>query len=312
MAEIKLDAALLRRAAKRNSYPIPEDGLLFFGVRGALPIDITGSPFAKSHALRMSDFNHVQMRCTLGQMRVAKDDLAVFPGSTVPSIENVRSAKAAGGVGANMLMLGCYQYHQGIHKAGKPSGHRAFRQSVFFPVWRSADDLDFDLNDRADLDGDIVADNLHCAFHDNIDTPGFSSAGCQVIAGRPTMAANGNRPETGPWKVFVENAYKLMPKQPRYNYLLFSAAELALVALKKDKDLSCTLRFGSEGALVTKLQQALIAKGLPLRTADGFFGRDTIDAVMRFQGQEFGRGTADGIVGPNTAAAMGFALPKLG
>lgn len=312
MTDLVIDAALLRRAAKRNAYPLPATGLIFFGIRAALPIDITGSPFAASQRLRLTDYNHVQMRCTLGQMHATGNDVAVFPGSTVPSIDNIKRARSAGGVGANMLMLGCYQFRKGIHKDGKPSGHRAFRQSIFFPVWRSADDLDFDLNDRPDLDGDIVADNLHCAYHDNIDTPGFSSAGCQVVSGRPSMPANGNRPETGPWARFVNNAYRASPDQPRYTYLLFSATELALVALKADKELSCTLRFGSEGPLVTKLQETLIAKGFPLRQADAYFGRDTIEAVMRFQATEFGAGTADGIVGPNTAAALGFTLPMAG
>jgi hypothetical protein len=178
MTDITLNPSLIARLAARNNFTIPDDEIIFFGIRGALPIDISGTPFSGSQVLRTADINHVHMRCTLGQYRPGAGELAVFPGSTVPSLPNIRAARARGGIGANMLMLGKYRYERGVHKVGRPSGHRAFRQAEFFPVWRSSDDLDFDLDDKPDLDGDFVFDNLHCAYHDNLDTAGFSSAGC--------------------------------------------------------------------------------------------------------------------------------------
>lgn len=311
MTEITIDRALIGRLAARNNFLIPDDDLLFFGIRGALPVDISGTPFAAEHALRLTDFNHVQMRCTLGQLRLANDRLAVFPGSTVPSRPNVEAARRNGGTGANMLMLGKYRYVRGIHKLGRPGGHRAFRQAEFFPVWRNSDDMDFDLSDRPDLDGDLVWDNLHCAYHDNLDTPGFSSAGCQVICGHPRSAVRGNRPETGPWKRFIDNSYGSAGAQARYTYLLFSGAEAAMVAGKPDSEIMQSVRFGSSGDLVRIVQTALIAKGYELGTVDGDFGRNTIEAVMAFQRREFGPGQADGIVGANTAEALGLTLPRL-
>jgi peptidoglycan hydrolase-like protein with peptidoglycan-binding domain len=311
MSEITIDSALIGRLAARNNFLVPDDDLLFFGIRGALPVDISGTPFAADHKLRLTDFNHVQMRCTLGQVRVDDDMLAVFPGSTVPSRPNVEAARRNGGTGANMLMPGKYRYERGIHKLGRPSGHRAFRQAEFFPVWRNSDDMDFDLSDRPDLDGDLVWDNLHCAYHDNLDTPGFSSAGCQVICGQPRSAARGNRPETGPWKRFIDNSYGAAGGQNRYTYLLFSGAEAAMVAGKPDSEIMQSVRFGSSGDLVKTVQTALVAKGYELGTADGGFGRNTIEAVMAFQRREFGPGQADGIVGVNTAEALGITLPRL-
>ena len=65
---------------------------------------------------------------------------------------------------------------------------------MFFPVWRTSDDLDFDLQDRIDLGDDsdsFVFDNLHCAFQDNIDAERFSSNGCQVVAGAFTVMIGG-------------------------------------------------------------------------------------------------------------------------
>ena len=311
MTDILLDQELLLRLAARNNFALPEEDLIFFGIRGALPIDISGTPFAGSHLIRTAEFNHVQMRCTLGQFRPATGKLAVFPGSTVPSRINVIAAKNRGGVGANLLMLGKYRYERGVHKIGRPSGHRAFRQAQFFPVWRSSDDFDFDLSDRPDLDGDFVFDNLHCAYHDNIDTPGFSSAGCQVVCGHPRSPARRNRPETGPWQRFIDNAYGAAGGQKRYTYMLFSAAEVAMVASKPDNAISQSVRFGSSGDLVGIVQAALIDQGIELGAPDGDFGRVTIEALMAFQSREFGPGKADGIVGPNTAAALSIALPNL-
>jgi peptidoglycan hydrolase-like protein with peptidoglycan-binding domain len=312
MPDLAINEALLGRLAARNNFDMPEeDDLVFFGIRGALPTDIGGTPFAKTHGLRLTDINNVQMRCTIGQYRPKTGELAVFPGSTVPSVGNVRAARAQAGIGANMLMLGRYRYERGIHKAGRPSGHRAFRQAVFFPVWRTSDDLDYDLADMADLDGDLVWDNLHSAYHDNLDTAGFSSAGCQVVCGHPRSAARGNRPETGPWKRFIENSYDAPGGQRKYVYLLFSGAEVSMVATKPADQIRQSVRFGSSGALVKEVQTALLDKGFDLGIADGDFARTTIEALMAFQTREFGRGKADGVVGPNTAAALGVDLPTL-
>lgn len=309
MADFTITQPLLARLAARNNFLIPGDALVFFGIRGALPVDIAGTPFGPAYAMRLTDIDHVRMRCTLGQMRGDNGGLAVFPGSTVPSMANIIAARARRGVGANMLMLGRYSYDRGVHKIGRPGGHRAFRQAVFFPVWRTSDDLDYDLADAPDLDGDLVWDNLHCAYHDNLDTPGFSSAGCQVVCGHPKSPARQNKPETGPWKRFIENAYG--GTQTRFTYMLFGGAEAAMVAGKPAEQIKQSVRFGSSGPLVEAVQTALIAKGYELGSADGDFGRDTIEALMAFQTREFGTGKADGIVGPNTAAALGIALPTL-
>jgi len=311
MADIVINQGLLGRLAARNNFVVPDDDLVFFGIRGALPTDISGTPFSSGHSLRLADINNVQMRCTLGQFRPATGALAVFPGSTVPSIGNIRAARARSGRGANMLMLGRYSYQRGEHKLGLPSGHRAFRQAVFFPVWRTIDDLDYDLDDRPDLDGDLVWDNLHCAYHDNLDTPGYSSAGCQVVCGHPKSPARGNQPETGPWKRFIDNSYGAGGGQTRYIYMLFSGAEAAMVATKPAGEIRQSVRFGSSGDLVKTIQTALLGAGFDIGTADGDFGRNTIEAVMAFQTREFGPGKADGIVGPNTAAALGVVLPTL-
>jgi hypothetical protein len=223
---------------------------------------------------------------------------------------NISRARGAGGAGANMLMLGKYVFDRGVHKLGKPSGHRAFRQATFFPIWRTLDDLDYDAADQVDLGATGASffwDNLHCAYHDNLQTPGFSSAGCQVVCGHPMSATRGNKPETGPWKAFIESAYG--GTQQRFTYLLFSGFEA--IGAARTGPLSQSVRFGSEGALVKAVQKKLIAAGYPLPTADGTFGRDTLEALMAFQVKAFGPSSADGVVGQNTASALDVQLPPL-
>ncbi|MBP6435125.1 MAG: peptidoglycan-binding protein, partial [Sphingorhabdus sp.] len=316
MTDITITHDMLATLARRCSYAVPTDGLVFFGFRGLLPLDIGGTPFAASHRARLVSFDHQHMRCTLGQWRPADGKLALFPGSTVPNRNAMAQARVNNGRGANMLMLGRYAYDKGVHKAGTPTGHRAFRQGIFFPVWRNSDDMDFDLRDRLDTSGitpDVYPyDNLHCAHHDNVDIPGYSSNGCQVVSGRPMMQRTGNKPETGPWARFINNAYGADANgQTRFTYLLFSGAEAGVYAANPQGPFKRSLRFGSQGEWVRAVQQALQGHGFPFLGIDDDFGRDTLEAVMAFQNSEFGAGQADGVVGPNTAGALGIDWPEV-
>ena len=312
MTGFALSGALLRRMAERTCVEVPSGALVFFGIRGLLPLDLSGTDFAREHRVRAADIDNLRLRCTLGQWRPADDRIALFPGSTVPHRNAIASAQASGGIGANMLMLGRYRYQRGMHKGGQPNGHRAFRQAMFFPVWRSRDDLDFDLDDKLDLGASpasFVFDNLHCAFQDNTDSVGFASNGCQVVAGQPRSPRRNDKPETGPWKRFVDNAYGA-DGQDVFGYLLFTGAEAARLAAAP-AGVSKLLRFGSSGDLVAEAQTALRREGFDFLGVDRDFGRDTLRAVMSFQTREFGPGSADGVVGPNTAEALGITLPKM-
>lgn len=62
------------------------------------------------------------------------------------------------------------------------------------------------------------------------------------------------------------------------------------------------LRRGARGAFVRQLQDALVAHGQHPGTPDGIFGRQTEDALRRFQTTE--GLTADGIAGPKTWARL--------
>src|SRR5690349_17913690 len=110
MAEINVTHEMLALLAARTCYEVPEEGLVFFGFRGLLPLDVTGTPFAASHPARLVSVDNQRMRCTIGQWRPAERTLALFPGSTAPNVKAIQSARASQGMGANMLMLGRYAY----------------------------------------------------------------------------------------------------------------------------------------------------------------------------------------------------------
>lgn len=308
MADLTITADLLTRAAKRNGYAIPTDGMIFFGIRGFTPDSPTDNSFGKSRTGRFASIDFLRMNCTLGQWKVASNEIALFPGSTVPSRPNIERAKQRGGTGTNMLMLGRFEHEKGVHKANKPGAHRAFRQATFFPVWRTADNLTFDLADKVDFggqDGTFVWDNLHSAYTE--DLAGFySSAGCQVVCGLPQPSGS-SRPETGPWRTFIDNAYGI--KQKRFVYLLFSAEELAF--LEAADDASQVVRFGSTGPLAREVQNKLAERGLLQKKPDGIFGRASLSALMTFQAKVLGPVAADGVCGAQTAESLGIALPPL-
>ena len=69
---------------------------------------------------------------------------------------------------------------------------------------------------------------------------------------------------------------------------------------------AAVLEVGSSGSDVTKIQKKLIQYGYMTGAADGRYGEKTRDAVRWFQ-RKNGL-TADGRVGPATAAALGVTL----
>ncbi len=313
MAVIELTAKILEDAAKRNNFPVPEKGLVFFGIRGGFPETPTNHDFAKSHDIRFVDVDYSRMRCTIGQWNRNTNRIALFPGSTVPNAAMIRSAKSKGGAGANRLLPGRYEHEKGNHKNGKPSGHRAFRQATFFPVQRNSNDAAFDNLDRIDFGtgkGDFVWDNLHCAFHNDPDGP-YSSAGCQVVCGLPKSPARGNAREEGPWRAFIDTAYGEFESQRNFAYLLFTADEIGVVANNDPANIRQVIKFGSTGALAEKVQKALAASGELDGEPDGKFGRNSLMALVEFQRRKFGPNAVDAVCGENTAAALGITLPAL-
>ena len=92
--------------------------------------------------------------------------------------------------------------------------------------------------------------------------------------------------------------------------LALALAAIALLAALLPAALAAVLEVGSSGSDVTAVQKKLIQWGYMTGTADGRYGEKTRDAVLSFQ-RKNGL-TADGRVGPATAAAMGVTLSGSG
>jgi hypothetical protein len=303
-----LNAEHLGRLLAINCFPgpRPEHTLFFFGLRGCLPVDPDDQRFAASHDLAVMDVNHQTPRCTLVQWRPATRDLSVYPGSTVPNQSYVQQALAAGGAGANMLMTGFYaDYRKGVHHAGSPTAHDAFRQTEARPIRRSSDDLDFDNDDPADLEN--PCDNLHAAWCMGPNQGAFSSAGCQVVVGYPHCEKRGDAPDAGAWRAFKANAYSI--PQDSFPYVLVHGLDAQRISLAGGRQVPCRLRYGSQGPAVEQLQQALKRSGYYEGRCDADFGPRTLRAVLRYQTVAFGPQSDDGIVGPTTASALRLELP---
>ena len=88
------------------------------------------------------------------------------------------------------------------------------------------------------------------------------------------------------------------------------ALVLALTVAVTPAALAAVLEVGSSGSDVTAVQRKLIQWGYLSGTADGRYGEKTRAAVLSFQ-KKNGL-TADGRVGPATAAAMGVTLSGSG
>jgi peptidoglycan hydrolase-like protein with peptidoglycan-binding domain len=104
-----------------------------------------------------------------------------------------------------------------------------------------------------------------------------------------------------PWSVFTSGMYRRHLDAVR-------AACAAVDAGVGPMGASGVLRIGDTGPAVSELQERLTAAGFPC-TADGEFGVATERAVLEFQASR--RLVTDGIVGPETLAALRSAGPVL-
>ncbi|WP_298854884.1 peptidoglycan-binding domain-containing protein [uncultured Ruegeria sp.] len=297
------------------NFEIPTNEMIFFGLRGVSPVDPDGG-FAASHMVQEKGVDFLHMRCTIGQWD-AGNGIALYPGSTVPHLSGVTSRVANNGEGVNMLAT-CYltdlpgssdhRYAKGNHGISSPLGpHRAFRNAAKLPIWRTGDDSDYEGDDR--LLYFQAFDNLHCGRRIDMNTPKFSSLGCQVVAGQPGGPVGNPGGEKGAWKSFIDVAYGL--GQQRFRYALFNEGEATRTAALGVEARAPTVRFGSTGELAQHLQEGLEARGFDIGStgADGIIGFQTLRAIRDVQLEAFGASEVDLVVGPMTAAAIGVPWP---
>lgn len=297
----QLSSDVLERLFVLNQFALPQGrDMAFVGLRGCVPVHPDQTTFGASREVIAVQPNYVNPMCTIVQWRRWARDLAVFPGSTVPYRAYVQEA-AGGGAAANELMTGLLSsYQKGPHPLTGDTSHPAFRQAGEWPHRRTSDDVVYEAEDPF-----YVAtpnDNLHAAWCASVTDGSFSSRGCQVIVGKPRCTARPS-PDLGPWKQFRDQAYAI--SQERFAYALLSGRDAAEAAARRVGGAPPRLRFGSRGPLVEQVQRALAARGHPVGTLDGIFGKATLQAVIAFQRVALGPAEADGIVGEKTAAKLG-------
>jgi hypothetical protein len=312
----ELNAAVLEQlvalaSIQRNS-ALPK---ILFGLRGcALANGSDRAAFAKAHMVRTTRPDHLDTKCLIGVWDTAAATLALFKGSTVPSVDHMQH-QIDGGQGCNMLPTGFHQYRVGPHREWRQPG--AFRQQT--PLWvrRTKKRLLYATNDDGnlwdDLNGDLPFDNIHSAMlTGRKQLPNFSSAGCQVVAG----AYSGHTP-TGPWAEFRKAADLVHPPQMvndretrddgrQFDYVLFTGKDAQLVANGAPAAALRTLRFGSSGAGVSELQEKLAALGDVGKgvSKTGVVDRATLGGIIRWQVEN--KLAPIGFIWSETAAKLGL------
>ena len=260
-----LSHATLERMFGAFRIPLQADGLILFGLRGCLPVQ--SSPgWSAAIKVHSAEVDHVHMRCTLGIWDRRGRRVFAAPGSTVPHKDNAEKAAArkgrAKGRGTNQLEPGFYtDLTKGEHLQGKRNGHQALRQTEYRFYRRSSTGVPY--RESAPLFYGNPYDNLHCGWNLDGKAPGFSSAGCVVVAGMPHCPRREDQPQNlGPWKIFHHLLYAA--DQNRFPLLLIPA-RAALPALSERTGPGhggkATLVFGSEGEEVKALQARLAARG---------------------------------------------------
>ena len=297
----------LRKLLRVNSYPFAETAHILFGIRGASAAGAKCEEFRDAHLIEQTDVNYQAARCLIGIWNPVQNQIALFPGSTVPHLKYIKR-NVEGKAKSNCMMSGYYShYEKGFHNPNPSHAHQALRLATNIMYRRSFNDFTFTNTDPVEVGN--PNDNLHAAYTDTL-AGAYSSAGCQVIVGQPKCRARGAASNAGYWKKFYDIVYN-DTSQHRFAYALFRFTDAAAASAGGAGLMEGRLRFGSQGSAVLALQNALESKDFFFTNKDGAFGKNTLQAVLAYQTKQFGAKEADGVVGPGTAAALGFALPMI-
>lgn len=298
----------LEELASLNDFSIEEgQEEVLFGLRGCQITDPENSGYSQAISLQETIPNHQDYQDVIGVWNQSTGEIAAYQGSTVPNWYYMCIQKEIGGHEANMLPTGRYIYQVSTHR----NIEGAFRSEQEVVVLRSNDNLIFETSD--DWEKWVPVDNIH---------PGgcpdemFSSAGCQTLPGTFGTGCEGVYPEKqdahlGTWGQYRTNA-GLNPNnnqdrwEEEYIYILLTCREARLISEGANPDALNRLRFGSSSEEVLNLQQALLELDYDPGPLDGIMGPLTVMAYIGWQQSQLG--TADGIVTPADANALGFEL----
>ena len=305
MSKFTLTEHHLWELCENNEIPVNKDGMVFFGLRGCLPLNPNDWTFTKEHELVYMQVNFLHPRCTLGQWLPSDGVFAVFPGSTVPQrgiYDPTRPIETH--TGAVFIYPGFYEdFKKAKELPGTGMAHDAFLQSPGKPLHYLTRSKHEEFL-RWVIPGE-AGDSITCAWCLSVEKR-FRSHGDQVVCGFPECASRKDLPSSGPWKCFCQNGYG--SEQDRFDYVLLSGLDALRVALSENK-LMEGVRFGSRGDRTRRVQIALKEKGYYEGEIDGWFGPRSVRALRYFQRKVFGQTGEEGICGYQTAEVLDITWP---
>lgn len=271
----KLSSAHLARLEMQCHYRLTGN-IILFGIRAAKTESPKGQWLTEVEIEEVApDYRH--LNCLLGIWDRQQHKIAVFQGSTVPFIENLlKQQQSPTERICNQLAQGLYQYYVGAHEPdNRPKEEGAFRLTRYIPtpVWRDYGE------DHCILDACAPNDHIHAAG--STDTE-YKSAGCQVISG-----FHEDIMPTGEYQQFrILAGQSALPSelelhQP-YQYMLTHARHLNAIRQGFQAE---RLMPGSEGVLVRKLQEKLIAEKFLYepKIDKGLMDGETVKALYEWQ-----------------------------
>jgi hypothetical protein len=307
MSQIKVNSGDIKALMRANHFSFSEIEMTILAIRGARPVGDTFHELGKEHSITVSPIDYTNANCTFIIWNPINEELALFPGSTVPHLQYVKRHLEKKAL-ANCMMTGYYSfYKKAFHNPNENYAHQALKLATNIVYRRTNNDLVFTNTDPIEVGN--PSDNIHASYGDGLDSD-YSSAGCQVIVGQPKCKARGeNSQNTRFWRYFFDIIDSV--PQSNFDYTLLTFNDISNLKTNNFGKIETRLRFGSKGNTVKALQEKLKEQNFFYTNIDGDFGANTLRAVLAFQENKLRRNKADGVVGKETAKALGLELPVL-
>lgn len=248
-------------------FPVENDPVVLFAVRGCLPSDIDQTIVNHSiqlkytGQLKRTSVNYRNPRCTIGIWDRTADKVALFPGSTLPSKDYVKRHPLSVST-LNVLCPGCYQLTKGTHPRNERGfqPHSALLMDGFGIVGIPHINKTGFSSRIATYDVMCPGDNLHAGrmepmsnLYSSLLSLKYSSSGCITIAGQPAEYLQYNHSHTAwnSWTSFIES--DSLARQKSFPFLLFNFEDLKTPSVAKKR----SIRYGSTQREVSEIQYLL-------------------------------------------------------
>ncbi len=271
--------SILRNLCEAFHFDLKSEKVVLFAIRGALPkvcfskmADFLGKP-ENGHHIKRKKIDFRTFGCTIGIWWTGSGKIAMFPGSTVPSLDYLHRCPETV-LHFNTLCPGKYKLEKGIH----PKKHSGFQRHeallmmeegwILRPeVIRKPSKSAFNFNEIT-YSIAYPGDNLHASrtepvqltdnengYNSFLKKP-FSSSGCITIAGQPKEYVSNNNAGFfwNSWEQFIEIINSMPQNNAAFSFLLFDFNDLKELNSGQTRHI---LRYGSSGREILKLQKCL-------------------------------------------------------